>query len=182
MDDSRIASADDVGTVEKSTRQVLDAVFENLKSNAGVKADGSTRLFFPNGIELISVVFKVNAKDGIDVEVKVAGEKGIKGTSVVGGARRARISGSPVISFIDPAEVTVNWEGNVKIFGSGFDTDSFALFDGKVPKTLQTTEGLVEVSVTKDITASAGDKSVEIHTGEGDVSNAVTFSVKKPKK
>ena len=61
MDDPQVRSNDDVGSVEKSTRQVLAAVFENLKSNAGVKADGPTRLFFPNGIELISVIVKVNA-------------------------------------------------------------------------------------------------------------------------
>jgi hypothetical protein len=180
MDDPQVRSGDDVGAVEKSTRQVLAAVFENLKTSAGVKADGPTRLFFPNGIELISVVVKLNVKEGIDVEVKIAGEKGIKGA--IDGARRTAIaSRSPVIRFLDPAEVALNWEGSVRIVGNGFDTQSFALFDAAVPRTLQATETIVEVNVTKDITGKAGDKSVEIHTGEGTISNTVRFTVRGPK-
>ena len=31
----------------------------NLQDHAGVKTDGPTRLFFPNGIELISALVKV---------------------------------------------------------------------------------------------------------------------------
>ena len=182
MDDPQVRSNDDVGSVEKSTRQVHAAVFENLKSNAGVKADGPTRLFFPNGIELISVIVKVNAKEGIDVEVKIAGEKGIKGSAVFEGARRTAVASRvPVISLLEPAEVSLNWEGTVKIVGSGFDSESFALFDGAVPKTLRATETIVEVSITKDITGKVGDRSVEIHTGEGAISNAFTFTVKNPK-
>src|SRR5262245_13799203 len=105
MNDSQLRSGDDVVAVEKSTRQVIAALFENLKTNAGVPADGSTRLFFPNGIELISVIVKVNVKDGVDIEVKVAGEKGVKSAvSPDGGQRVLNTSASPSISLIEPAE------------------------------------------------------------------------------
>jgi hypothetical protein len=77
--------ANGVGDVEESTKAVLVAVFENLKNNANVKGEGPTRLFFPNGIELISLIVKVNLKDGVDVEIKIAGEKGVKGTALVQG-------------------------------------------------------------------------------------------------
>src|SRR5690349_15697767 len=100
-------SSGDIGDVEKATRDVLGAVFNNLKDSATVKAEGQTRLFFPNGIELISVTLKVNAKDGVDVEVKVAGEKGIKMVAAAraGDGHTHRTSAPPFISFIDPPEV-----------------------------------------------------------------------------
>jgi hypothetical protein len=46
---------------------------------------------------------------------------------------------------------------------------------------VQATETIVEVYVTKDITGKAGDKAVEIHTGEGAISNTVIFAVKSLK-
>jgi len=178
--------ADDrIVEVEKSTREVLTSVFESLKNNVGVKADGPTRLFFPNGIELISVIVKVNVKDGIDVEVKIAGEKGIKGTVLVEGAsfKETILSpASPQISSIDPGEVQIGWEGTVKIFGSGFDNDSFALFNGLVPKTSYSSDTLLKVDVTKEITGTAGAKVVKVHTGGGSVSNDVSFLVKMVKR
>ena len=86
MGDPGLPSGQDVAAAENSTKQILSAVFDNLKTNAGVKVDGPVRLFFPNGIELISVIVKVNVQDGIDIEVKVAGEKGVKGSSPVEGS------------------------------------------------------------------------------------------------
>ena len=180
MNKQELRANDSIGDVEKSTRQVLAAVFENLKSNAAVKADGTTRLFFPNGIELISVIVKVNVKDGIDVELKIAGEKGIKGTLIEGasGVRTTSSASSPQIAYLDPGEVKSGWEGSVKIVGTGFDSGSFALFDGIVPKTLSSSDTVLEVSVTKEITGRAGEKVVKVHTGGGLVSNEVKFIVK----
>ncbi len=74
----------DLSVIEKATTDVLKNVFENLKTQTAVKVEGSTRLFYPNGIELISVGLKFNLKDGFDVQVKIAGEKGVKGTTLSG--------------------------------------------------------------------------------------------------
>src|SRR5262249_23067582 len=154
----------------------LDSVFEKLKNSAGIKGDGPVRLFFPNGIELISVALNVNAKDGIRVEVKIAGEKGVKGAGAFEDLAAPGIaSGAPTISFLDPNEVPLNWEGPVKIFGTGFDADSFAMFDGKVPRTLLATETLLKVSLTQEITGKPGEKTVVVHTGAGSLSNEVKF-------
>ena len=173
-------SSGDIGDVEKATRDVLGAVFSNLKDSATVKAEGQTRLFFPNGIELISVTLKVNAKDGIDVEVKVAGEKGIKTVAAARSADGHGLTSSalPFITFIDPPEVAAGWEGDVKIVGGNFDAGSFALFDGAVPKTVSVTDTVLTVRMTSGVTGTPGTKTVVVHTGAGDLSNEKPFVVK----
>jgi hypothetical protein len=56
------------------TQQVISDVFVKLKDSAAV----TPRLFFPNGIELIDVSVSVGlTAKGIEVKVKIAGEKGI---------------------------------------------------------------------------------------------------------
>jgi len=84
----------------------------------------------------------------------------------------------PEISFLDPKEVRVNWEGTVKIVGSNFDNGSFALFSGAVPKTVFISEGVLEAAVTKEITNQAGTRDVLVHTSAGLESNTVPFVVK----
>jgi hypothetical protein len=65
-----------IGDVENSAKAVLSNLFDNLKGNAAVLADQQTRLFFPNGIELIMITVKIGT---IDIELKIAGAKGISG-------------------------------------------------------------------------------------------------------
>jgi hypothetical protein len=61
--------------VTDAVQSLLQKILTDLKGSATAAAAGEPRLFFPNGIELISVVAKVGPAD---VEVKIAGEKGIK--------------------------------------------------------------------------------------------------------
>jgi hypothetical protein len=86
-------------------------------------------------------------------------------------------SGTPIIAFLVPSNVKRGWEGIVKIHGNDFDSGSFALFDGAVPKTDFKSVGLLEADVKNDITKSTGTKKVKVHTGGGDVSNEVDFLV-----
>src|SRR5271166_3114348 len=58
-----------------SVQQLLQKMLTDLKGAAAAKGAGEARLFFPNGIELISLVVKVGPAD---VEVTIAGEKGVK--------------------------------------------------------------------------------------------------------
>jgi hypothetical protein len=67
---------DDLEQVVKSSKEILEKSFEQLKSSASVKTDAERRFFFPDGIELIDVTVKANLKEGIHIGVKVAGPKG----------------------------------------------------------------------------------------------------------
>ena len=57
--------------ISSALEHVLKTVVETLTSHSQ-KADGGTRLWFPNGIELIDVEVKAGP---VDVRVKVAGPK-----------------------------------------------------------------------------------------------------------
>jgi hypothetical protein len=60
----------------ESAKELFSAAFDELRKAASQDKKEETRIFFPNGIELISItldVFKVK------VEFKVAGAAGIKG-------------------------------------------------------------------------------------------------------
>src|SRR2546422_1679655 len=97
------------------------------------------------------------------------------GPYVVGAQPRTR----PSISYLDPASVEPGWEGVLRIQGSGFDKDSFALIDGNVPKMTYKSDTLLEADVKKDITAKEGKKIVKVHTGGGDLSNEAYWYVRK---
>ena len=55
---------------------MLADIFDKLATHGAVKVDGQPTLFFPNGIELIPITVEVGV---MEVDVKVAGEKGVKG-------------------------------------------------------------------------------------------------------
>jgi hypothetical protein len=68
--------------VSSEAQKLLTEAFKNLKSAASVKeAVEPPRLFFPNGIELIYIKLEagLSEKTKVAVELKIAGEKGIKG-------------------------------------------------------------------------------------------------------
>jgi len=58
-----------------AARMLLQEIIADFKGSAEASAGGDQRLFFPNGIELINVAFKI---DGGDVEVTIAGDKSPK--------------------------------------------------------------------------------------------------------
>ncbi len=58
-----------------ATLSVTENIVSILQKAASAKDAADPRLFFPNGIELIDIVVKLTPPD---VEVKIAGEKGIK--------------------------------------------------------------------------------------------------------
>jgi hypothetical protein len=64
-----------VNDITNAVQQLLQKTLTDLKGSVATHAAGEPRLFFPNGIELISVVVKIGPAD---VEVTIAGEKGIK--------------------------------------------------------------------------------------------------------
>jgi len=71
----------DTGPKELSdaAQSITEKIVSELK-DAGSRADAAEpRLFFPEGIELISVVVKVGPAD---VEVTIAGAKGVKGAAL----------------------------------------------------------------------------------------------------
>jgi len=60
----------------ESAKELFSAAFDELRKAASQDKKEGTRIFFPNGIELISItldVFKVK------IEFKVAGAAGVKG-------------------------------------------------------------------------------------------------------
>jgi hypothetical protein len=65
-----------ITSAKDAAKEVLIATFDELGGKAEPKDKEKPRLFFPNGIELISITVDVS---GIKVEIKVAGEKGVKG-------------------------------------------------------------------------------------------------------
>lgn len=77
MNDLSKFSYDGIALAEKSATQVLSTVIEKLSSHTG-----SSPVFFPNGVELISIVVKVGAATGVDFELTVAGEKAPKSTQL----------------------------------------------------------------------------------------------------
>src|ERR1051326_5312847 len=162
---------DGIKEVKESTTEVLADVFQHLKQPAELPAGTGERLFFPRGIELIDI--KVNVS-GIVIELKIAGPNQ-GATAGVGITRTLR---SPQISFLDPREVPLNWEGTVKIFGSGFDDGSFGVFDERFLSTTFIRQDELHVAVTKETTGTAGTKTVFVHTGGGELSNQVDFVVR----
>lgn len=74
MGDDRISSTLSNEITDAVQRLMAHTVSE-LKANAVTQPAGESRLFFPNGIELISIVVKVGPAD---VELTIAGEKGAK--------------------------------------------------------------------------------------------------------
>lgn len=67
--------------VSAEAQKLLNEAFKNLKSAASVKeAAEPPRLFFPNGIELIYIKLEagLTEKTKVSVELKIAGEKGLK--------------------------------------------------------------------------------------------------------
>jgi hypothetical protein len=78
---STVGADDLIKTARSELTQLLDKAFSNLKSVATLKEDGKPPgLFFPNGIELIYVKLAVGLpeKPVVTVELKIAGEKGVK--------------------------------------------------------------------------------------------------------
>lgn len=70
---------EEVQRVGKVTQDVIADVFKKLGESAAIKAEGATRLFFPGGIELIDVSVSAGlAAKGIEVKVRIAGEKAPK--------------------------------------------------------------------------------------------------------
>jgi hypothetical protein len=81
MEENIRLTKDDLEQITKSSKEILEKFFQNLGASAAVKGEAGPRFFFPGGIELIDVTVTVNVKEGIKVQVKVAGEKGLKGTA-----------------------------------------------------------------------------------------------------
>jgi hypothetical protein len=85
----------------------------------------------------------------------------------------------PVISFLNPSDATVNWEGTVPIHGSDFGAQPYVLFGDDSPVISASDPAYIDVKVTKKITGMAGNKIVKVHnTTNGTLSNEVTFPVK----
>jgi len=74
MREDKLSKAE-ASDLANSVQQLLQKMLTDLKGAAAAKGAGEARLFFPNGIELISLVVKVGPAD---VEVTIAGEKGVK--------------------------------------------------------------------------------------------------------
>ena len=64
-----------VNDLTAAVQSLLQKIIAELKSTASAEKAGEERLFFPHGIELISLTVKVPPAD---VELTIAGEKGIK--------------------------------------------------------------------------------------------------------
>jgi hypothetical protein len=73
--DDRVITA-----AREEAQKVLDSTFTHLKEVASIAATDGTRLFFPNGIELLFFKVEATLVNGIKatVEIKIAGEKGLK--------------------------------------------------------------------------------------------------------
>jgi hypothetical protein len=85
MDEKDVsASSERIEEITKLTQDILSRSFENLRASATVKGEGETRFFFPNGVESIDVTVKASLRGSVEVHVKVAGEKGLKGTLAPG--------------------------------------------------------------------------------------------------
>jgi len=82
-----------------------------------------------------------------------------------------------VIHQLVPSETKEGWTGTVQIRGEGFDADSFSFFGGFDPRTTFVSPTRMDVAITADITKNADVLSVKVHTGEGNLSNEVPFTV-----
>ena len=71
-----------VNDITDAVQQLLQKILTDLRGSATKQAADEPRLFFPHGIELISVVVKIGPAD---VEVTIAGEKGVKSAAVASG-------------------------------------------------------------------------------------------------
>jgi hypothetical protein len=96
------------------------------------------------------------------------------------GATDKKVLAAPTIASLDPASVQQAWEGVLKVDGSNFDSGSFVLIDGRVPRTTYKSASLLEADVKSNITGTPGNKVVKVHTGAGEVSNEKTWTVAKP--
>src|SRR5262245_60497155 len=68
-----------ITSAESEAKAILEAALDKLRTAVKPETPGAAtepRVFFPNGIELISITVSIGA---VKVELKVAGEKGIKG-------------------------------------------------------------------------------------------------------
>ena len=64
-----------------AAKEILSSALNNLRKTALSEQEGQSKLFFPNGIELVSITVQVAT---VKVEFEVAGEKGLReGISVV---------------------------------------------------------------------------------------------------
>lgn len=61
----------------EAAKELLSSALSELKNVAETQPSATPRLFFPNGIELISITVKLLSD--IDIVFKVAGAKGISG-------------------------------------------------------------------------------------------------------
>lgn len=66
--------ASNITDAQQTAINVLNAAFTNLKQDGTAKSD-APRLFFPNGIELISITVKLTP---VEVTLEIAGAAGIK--------------------------------------------------------------------------------------------------------
>jgi hypothetical protein len=78
MQNKNQSSVPGIADVARTAERLLEKIGTDLARAAKPHPGGEGRLFFPEGIELISVV--VNVAGVADVEVKVAGPKGSAGT------------------------------------------------------------------------------------------------------
>ena len=65
-----------IASASSAAKELLSSALNELKNVLLARVKEQPRLFFPNGIELISITVKVSA---VEVEFKAAGEKGISG-------------------------------------------------------------------------------------------------------
>jgi hypothetical protein len=61
---------DNIGDAETTTKNLITHVVTTLQSSATVRAADPPRLFFPGGIDKISVVVKLTP---IDIEITISG-------------------------------------------------------------------------------------------------------------
>jgi hypothetical protein len=71
------------------------------------------------------------------------------------------------IDSLDPASVPVGWEGALTIHGSEFDSTGIVTIDGDDAKIKSWKPQEIQVSVTKSMTSSAGQKRLVVHSAEG---------------
>jgi hypothetical protein len=71
------------------------------------------------------------------------------------------------IDSLSPSPVKVGWEGVLTIYGRELGEAGFVAIDGNHPKVDSWTTSRIEIKVTKDMTASAGDKRLVVHDKNG---------------
>lgn len=63
-----------IKSARDGAKELLSTALKEFEKTARAEEGEKPRLFFPNGIELISIIVRVS---GVDVELKVAGKAGI---------------------------------------------------------------------------------------------------------